>query len=95
MEVTNSLSEKIDKELLEQKLTQVFIELNENNPQTAKIQTEGGSGLYKLYNVATFNLDTLCSLLFDINDNEITIWCYFVGDPLISSKGENDESIVN
>lgn len=95
MEVTNTLSERIDKELLEQKLTQVFIELNENNPRNAKIQTEGGSGLYKLYNVATFNLDTLCSLLFDINDNEITIWCYFVGDPLISSKVENDENIAN
>ena len=73
----------------------IFTDLVENNSRKAKIQSEGGSGLYKLYNVATFNLDTLCSLLYDVTEGKITIWCYFVADPLISNKEAKNEDITD
>ena len=95
MEVSNSLATDVDELLLEEKMRGIFTDLVENNSRKAKIQSEGGSGLYKLYNVATFNLDTLCSLLYDVTEGKITIWCYFVADPLISNKEAKNEDITD
>lgn len=46
MEVSNSLATDVDELLLEEKMRGIFTDLVENNSRKAKIQSEGGSGLY-------------------------------------------------
>lgn len=94
MEVSNNLSDSIDVDLLAKNMNELFNNLTPTQIKASQIQSEGGSGLYKLYNIVTYNLESWCTLICDVYENTITIRYNFVADPLLAKEVCN-ENIIN
>lgn len=94
LEVKNSLSNSIDTELLERNMKALFHSLTPNQIKTNKIQSEGGSGLYKLYNIAEYNVESGFTLICYVSDDDIAIRYNFIADALLA-KEETDENTVD
>lgn len=94
MEVSNNLSNRIDIDLLEKNMKQLFSNLTPTQIKASQIQSEGGSGLYKLYNIVTYNLESWCTLICDVVEGIITVRYNFVADPLLVTEACN-ENLAN
>lgn len=94
IKVTNTLSSSISREMLDKKLEQLFAEIQMGTDSSALIQSEGGTGIYKLYNTAKFNVESAHLIAYDISDDSVTfIYCFEVDNLLC--KEEDDDSIVD
>lgn len=89
MEVRNNLADSIDTNMLEKNMKELFANLTPNQFKTTLIQSEGGSGLYKLYNIVTYNLESWCTLICNVWEDSISIRYNFIADTLLA-KEEDD-----
>lgn len=91
MRVTNSIGSSINEDELLSKIENIFkqIRMNQNNRST--IQSEGGSGLYKLCNTAANSIEAKHCILYSIDRHEISFEYCFVLDKLLveEEKCEN------
>ena len=94
MEVSNNLSDSIDIDLLAKNMKELFDNLTPTQINASQIQSEGGSGLYKLHNIVTYNLETWFTLICDVCENTIAIRYNFVADPLLA-KEVCSENLIN
>ena len=86
MEVKNNLSDRIDTDSLQQHMKQFFASLNPNQLKASQIQSEGGSGLYKLYNIAAYNVESGFTLICDVSEDSISIRYNFIADTLLAKE---------
>lgn len=93
MEVSNNLSDDVDVDSLAKNMNELFNNLTPTQIKASQIQSEGGSGLYKLYNIVTYNLESWFTLICDVCENTITIRYNFVADPLLAKEVCNENSI--
>ena len=77
MSVSNTLGEDIDNEELEEKISTIF--KNTQNYETVKkySQSEGGTGLYKLYKTIQYNINTAYTIIYKIEENKFCISIVF------------------
>jgi hypothetical protein len=93
MEVKNNLSDCIDTDSLQQHMKQFFASLDPNQLNASQIQSEGGSGLYKLYNIASYNVESGFTLICDVSEDTISIRYNFVADTLLSKEASDADFI--
>ena len=87
--VKNNLHTNINVCDLEQKIADVFVGIREDSEN--KIQSEGGSGLYKLCNIIQNNIDAPYYIAYDLPKQSICVSYVFLANNIV--KGENDASI--
>ena len=87
--VKNNLHTNINVRDLEQKIADVFVGIREDSEN--KIQSEGGSGLYKLCNIIQNNIDAPYYIAYDLPKQSICVSYVFLANNIV--KGENDASI--
>lgn len=93
MEVINNLSDNIDTDSLQQYMKQFFASLDPNQLKASQIQSEGGSGLYKLYNIAAYNVESGFTLICDVSEDTISVRYNFIADTLLVKEVCNADSI--
>lgn len=73
--VANRLGESIDTPNLEEKIADIFSKMKDTDTVKKYSQSEGGTGLYKLYKTVQYNLNTAYSILYQVSEDlfEITI----------------------
>lgn len=91
MRVTNSLGSTISENRLLSKIEDIFkqIRMNQNNRNT--IQSEGGSGLFKLCNTAGNSVEATHCILYGIDKHEISFEYCFVLDKLLVEEGKRED----
>ena len=94
MEVSNNLSHCIDDKSLSRKMNQLFSNLSTAQIKASQIQSEGGSGLYKLHNIAKYNLELRGTIICKVDNGHISIRYNFVADPLLAKERCN-ENLIN
>ena len=69
LSISNTLSEDIDINVLRDKVGVIFA--NTKNTETVKkySQSEGGTGLYKLYKTFQYNIDAAYAIWYQIEEN--------------------------
>lgn len=87
--VKNNLYNSISVDDLEQKLNDIFLSIRENSEN--KIQSEGGSGLYKLCNIIQNNIDAPYYIAYNFPKQDICVSYVFLANNII--KGDNDANI--
>ena len=77
MSVSNTLGQNIDIEKLEEKISTIF--KNTQNYEAVKkySQSEGGTGLYKLYKTIQYNINTPYTIMYNIEKNKFCISIVF------------------
>lgn len=77
MSVSNTLGQNIDIEKLDEKISTIF--KNTQNYEAVKkySQSEGGTGLYKLYKTIQYNIDTPYTIIYNIEKNKFCISIVF------------------
>lgn len=90
--VTNTLGKKVNKQALEIKLENLFAEISNQNDEREHIQSEGGSGLYKLCNTSYSNIDTRSYISCEVKEKDITFNYYFVADNLLVKEDLHETS---
>lgn len=93
MEVKNNLSSRIDTNSLQQHMKDFFDSLAPNQIKASQIQSEGGSGLYKLYNIALYNVESDFTLICDVSEDTISVRYNFAADTLLAKEVCNENSI--
>ncbi len=88
IEVRNSLSKNTDTDLLQRNMDKLFSSLTPSQLKRAKIQGEGGTGLYKLYNIATYNIESWCTMICDVSVDSIAVRYNFVADELLAKEAD-------
>lgn len=81
--VKNNLSPEISREELRNKLGIIFEEIKSERNDAQLIQSEGGSGLYKLVKTADYNIEAEYCIIFSVEDDGVLIGYEFVADKLI------------
>lgn len=73
IKVKNNLNRNIDEEKLLKKIQEIFV--NAKNPEILRkyTQSEGGSGLYKIYKTLQYNIMAPYSILYNIEDGEFEL----------------------
>ena len=73
--VANRLGESIDTPNLEKKIADILSKMKDTDTVKKYSQSEGGTGLYKLYKTVQYNLNTAYSILYQVSEDlfEITI----------------------
>ncbi len=94
MRVTNSLSKTLSHQILEEKLAKTFETIRGGVNAQELIQSEGGSGLYKLCNTAQYNIEAEYLIGYEIEDDAISFSYCFVADKLIC-EGCADDNLVD
>lgn len=88
IEVRNNLSKNTDTDLLQRKMSELFSNLTPTQLKRAKIQGEGGTGLYKLYNIAKYNIESCCTIICDVSEGSISVRYNFVADSLLAKEAD-------
>ena len=92
MRVTNSLSDDIDSKKLQAKICAIFEEIRMKQVNRSTIQREGGSGLFKMCNMAANSIEASHCILYQIDEHEISFEYCFILDKLLVRE-ENCENI--
>lgn len=83
MRVTNSLSNSIDTQTLLSKIEGIFKKIRMNQNYRSTIQSEGGSGLFKMCNTAANGIEAQHCILYGIEEHEISFEYCFILDKLL------------
>lgn len=77
LSISNTLGDNIDVDVLKENVAIFF--KNTKNPEAVKeySQSEGGTGLYKLYKTFQYNINTAYSILYEIEKNKFCISIIF------------------
>lgn len=87
MSVTNNVSPSVDINIIEEKLSSSFQAITKEKDGAQYIQSEGGSGLYKLTKTADYNLEGKYCVLYSVTDHTVTIGYEFVADHMLAMEG--------
>lgn len=88
LSVTNNVLPSTDMQLLEQKLQFTFEAIQSEKGGAHRIQSEGGSGLYKFAKTAEYNLDGEYCIYYSFDDHNVTIGYEFIADNMIIQEDE-------
>lgn len=77
LSVSNTLSEDIDLLELQKKIAEIFDKTKDTETVKKYSQSEGGTGLYKLYKTFQYNINTAYSILYSIENRTFTITILF------------------
>lgn len=94
MKVTNTLNPSLSQEDLEAKLDKTFEKIRRGANVQELIQGEGGSGLYKLCNIAQYSIETEYLVTYEINADTASFAYCFSANTLIY-KEVIDEDIID
>lgn len=83
LQVKNNLAPSIDVKLLEEKLQKTFEAIRNESDGAHRIQSEGGSGLYKFVKTAVYNLEVNYCIFYSVDEYTVTIQYEFIADDLI------------
>lgn len=86
--VKNNLHNNINVHDLQQKIDAIFLSIREDSGN--KIQSEGGSGLYKLCNIIQNNIEAPYYIAYNLPKQNICVSYVFLANNMI--KGDNDEN---
>ena len=75
--VANRLGESIDTCNLKEKIADIFSKMTDTDTVKKYSQSEGGTGLYKLYKTVQYNLNTAYSILYKLSENLFEIIILF------------------
>ena len=90
--ISNSLGQKVDREVLRSRIDSVFEEVRRNVSDRSFVQKEGGSGLHKLCNTASNSIEAAYCILYDVGE-EVMFEYGFVIDKILCEE-EQLESII-
>lgn len=77
MSVSNTLGEDIDNEELKEKISRIFKKAQNYETVKKYSQSEGGTGLYKLYKTIQYNINTAYTIIYKIEENKFCISIVF------------------
>ena len=77
LSISNTLSEDIDLQELQGKIAEIFDKTKDTETVKKYSQSEGGTGLYKLYKTFQYNINTAYSILYSIENQTFTITILF------------------
>lgn len=77
LSISNTLSENIDLQELRVKVAEIFDKTKDTETVKKYSQSEGGTGLYKLYKTFQYNINTAYSVLYSIEDQTFAITILF------------------
>ena len=77
MSISNNLSKDIDVQELQRKIAEIFDKTKDTETVKKYSQSEGGTGLYKLYKTFQYNINTAYSIFYSIEDETFTITILF------------------
>lgn len=77
LSISNSLSEDIDLQELQRKIAEIFDKTKDTETVKKYSQSEGGTGLYKLYKTFQYNINTAYSIFYSIENHKFTITILF------------------
>ena len=93
MKITNTLNPSLSQKDLEAKLDESFKKIRGGTNIQELIQSEGGSGLYKLCNIAQYNIETEYLITYGVGDNTVSFSYCFPADKLICKEIVDDNTI--
>lgn len=77
LSVSNTLSEEINLQELQGKIAKIFDKTKDTETVKKYSQSEGGTGLYKLYKTFQYNINTAYSIFYSIENQTFTITILF------------------
>lgn len=77
LSISNNLSKDIDVQELQRKIAEIFDKTKDTETVKKYSQSEGGTGLYKLYKTFQYNINTAYSIFYSIEDETFTITILF------------------
>ena len=77
LSISNNLSKDIDVQELQRKIAEIFDKTKDTETVKKYSQSEGGTGLYKLYKTFQYNINTSYSIFYSIEDETFTITILF------------------
>ena len=77
LSISNTLSKDIDLLELQMKIAEIFDKTKDMETVKKYSQSEGGTGLYKLYKTFQYNINTAYSILYSIENQTFTITILF------------------
>ena len=77
LSISNTLSKDIDLQELQGKIAEIFDKSKDTETVKKYSQSEGGTGLYKLYKTFQYNINTAYSILYSIENQTFTITILF------------------
>jgi len=90
LKVSNSLGSSIDISALTIKIKGIFEEVEKKSSNLTFAQKEGGTGIYKLCNIARNNIEAPYCIFYAIGEKSISLeYCFAIDNIII--KEENDE----
>lgn len=93
LKVTNTLDAALPRDALKVKLEKAFAKIDKGADAQKLIQGEGGSGLYKLYNTAQYNIEASYLIRYEISDNFVSFSYCFVADKLICEERADEDFV--
>ena len=70
-------NQKIDYEELKEKISRIFKKAQNYETVKKYSQSEGGTGLYKLYKTIQYNINTAYTIIYKIEENKFCISIVF------------------
>ncbi|WP_416829290.1 hypothetical protein [Ectobacillus polymachus] len=92
--VRNNLGGGMETKEIESKVQEVFDNAKSHEILKKFTQTEGGSGLYKMYKTLQYNINAPYSILYDVTNEYFEISAFIGIDNLILEEGVVNEDII-
>lgn len=86
LSVSNNLSDDIDLLQLQRKIEEIFDNTKDTETVKKYSQSEGGTGLYKLYKTFQYNINTAYSIFYSIEDRKFTVTILFGVMNIVTSR---------
>lgn len=83
LQVRNNLSSTLDDDQLQDRLTNIFLEIKKEKLDRTLVQGEGGSGLHKLCKTIDYNIEAPYYISYDVSNHSISISYVFAADQLL------------
>ena len=88
LQVKNNVVPSTNMRALEEKLRSTFEAIQSEKDGAHFIQTEGGSGLFKLAKTAEYNLEAKYCIVYSVDNYAVTIGYEFIADNMIIREAE-------